>query len=48
VPAAALDGISGAPIAAIEFVTGQMGFEADALWHAPVLQRYGAAPYEKA
>lgn len=44
---ATLDWISCAAIAVMEFVAGQVGFEVDASWHAPVLQRYAATPYEK-
>jgi hypothetical protein len=45
-PAAALDGITGVPRATMEFVVGQIGFEAGASWHSLVLQRYDATPYE--
>jgi hypothetical protein len=47
VPAAALDGIVGLAIALIQFVLGQIRMEADAFWHAPVLQQNPATPYEK-
>jgi hypothetical protein len=36
---AALDRVSGAPIAPMEFFVSQMGFAADASWHALVLQQ---------
>ena len=35
-----------AAIAAMEYVVGQVGFEADTSWHALVLQRHNATPYE--
>lgn len=42
-----LNRISCATIAFMEFVVGQVGFEADASWHAPVLQQRAATPYER-
>jgi hypothetical protein len=46
VPRAALDQIIGSTIALLEFVVGQVGFEVDASWHAPVLQQPAATPYD--
>src|SRR5258708_33837244 len=43
---AALDWISGSAIALLEFVVGQVGFEVDASWHAPVLQQHAATLYQ--
>jgi hypothetical protein len=43
---AALDRICCVAIAVPEFVVGQVGFEADVSWHAPVLQLHTATPYE--
>ena len=45
---AALDRIMCAAIAVMEFVLGQVGFEADVSWHAPVLQLHTATPYKRA
>ena len=45
---AALDRITCVAIAVVEFVVGQMGCEADASWHALVLQLHAATPYEAA
>jgi hypothetical protein len=42
---AALDWVICTAIADMEFVVGQMGFEANASWHAPVLQRHAATQY---
>jgi hypothetical protein len=42
---AAFGRISGATIAVMEVVLGQMGFEADVSWHAPVLQLHAATAY---
>ena len=44
-PMAALDRVSGTPIVPVEFIDGQVGFEADASRHAPVLQQLDATPY---
>ena len=46
VPVAAFDWITCMAIAVMEFVIGQMGFETDASWHAPVLQQHAATPYQ--
>lgn len=43
---AAFDRITCAAIAVVEFVVGQMRFEADSSWHAPVLQLHAATPYD--
>jgi hypothetical protein len=43
---AALDRITCMAIAGVEFVDSQVGFEADASWHAPVLQQHAATPYD--
>ena len=43
---AALDRIMCTAIAVMEFVVGQMGFEADASWRAPVLQPHAETPYQ--
>lgn len=39
---AALDWITYPAIAVVEFVVSQVGFEADASWHAPVLRQHVA------
>jgi hypothetical protein len=44
---AALDRISCGAIPLLEFAVGEVGFEVDASWHAPVLQLHAATPYEK-
>jgi hypothetical protein len=46
VPAAALDWFVGVAISLVQLVVGQVGFEVDASWHALVLQRCCATPYE--
>jgi hypothetical protein len=46
VPAAALDRIAGAAVVRIEVVLGEMWGEMDVSWHAAVLQRSGATPYD--
>jgi hypothetical protein len=44
---ALIDLVAGPAIARLQPVIGQVGFEADALWHAPVLQWHGATPYHR-
>jgi hypothetical protein len=46
VPAAALDGIIRPAIPLMELWFGQVWMEADAFWHAPVLQQLPAPPYK--
>jgi hypothetical protein len=42
---AALDRVSGTPIAPVVFIGGQVRFEADASRHVPVLQQHAATLY---
>jgi hypothetical protein len=42
----ALDWFVGVAISLVQLVVGQVGFEVDASWHALVLQRCCATPYE--
>jgi hypothetical protein len=44
----ALGRVVSAAIAVMEFVVGQVGFEADVSWHALVLQQHAATPYDSA
>jgi hypothetical protein len=44
-PTTTLDGIIGPPIAFVQLVVGQIGLEADASWHAPVLQQSRVTRY---
>jgi hypothetical protein len=44
-PAAALDGIVSMAVVLMQFVVGQIGLEADAFWHAQVLQQSRVTRY---
>src|SRR6185437_6801011 len=45
VPTTALDGVMGLAIPLMQFEVGQIWLEADASWHAPVLQQSRVTPY---
>src|SRR6476646_8699858 len=45
-PVAALDGVRGLAIALVQGVFAQIGGEADASWHAPVLQQSRVTRYK--